>query len=244
MSTRRARFVTPQFALVTLSGALYFIALGTTIAVLPVFARRDFGADDIGVGIAVGAFAFGAVVLRPFAGRIGDRRGRRPLVIGGAAVVCVSMALYVTATGLPALVGFRLLGGIGEAAFFVGAASMITDLSPEDRRGEAISYWSVAVYGGLAFGPFLGELLLDDTHFDRVWLVSAALAPGGRLAVLASCARPGKPRRERAGLTIFARDELPSALAEHGMVDVEQQVIGRGQIVSARKPAREASDGR
>jgi MFS family permease len=33
----------------------------------------DFGADDIGVGIAVGAFAFGAVVLRPFAGRIGDR---------------------------------------------------------------------------------------------------------------------------------------------------------------------------
>ena len=81
----------PQFALVTLSGALYFIALGTTIAVLPVFARRDFGADDIGVGIAVGAFAFGAVVLRPFAGRIGDRWGRRPLVIGGAAVVCVSM---------------------------------------------------------------------------------------------------------------------------------------------------------
>ncbi len=64
----------------------------------------------------------------------------------------------------------RLLGGIGEAAFFVGAASMITDLAPESRRGEAISYWSVAVYGGLAFGPLLGNLLLGDDHFDRVWL--------------------------------------------------------------------------
>ena len=44
MPGTRERFITPQFALVTLSGALYFIALGTTIAVLPVFARRDFGA--------------------------------------------------------------------------------------------------------------------------------------------------------------------------------------------------------
>ena len=191
MSTRRARFVTPQFALVTLSGALYFIALGTTIAVLPVFARRDFGADDIGVGIAVGAFAFGAVVLRPFAGRIGDRWGRRPLVIGGAAVVCVSMALYVTATGLPALVGFRLLGGIGEAAFFVGAATMITDLAPIERRGEAISYWSIAVYSGLAFGPAIGEAVNGAWGFDAVWIVGAVCA--GAAALLATFTRETRP---------------------------------------------------
>jgi predicted MFS family arabinose efflux permease len=53
---------------------------------------------------------------------------------------------------------------------------MITDLAPEARRGEAISYWSIAVYGGLAFGPLLGNVLLEDDHFDRVWLVSASLA--------------------------------------------------------------------
>ena len=55
------------------------------------------------------------------------------------------------------LIAIRVVTGIGEAAFFVGAATMITDLSPPDRRGEAVSYWSVAVYGGLAFGPALGE---------------------------------------------------------------------------------------
>lgn len=74
--------------------------------------------------------------------------------------------------------------------------------------------------------------------------MARVLAPGGRLAVLASCGRPGKPRRQRAGLTIFASDELTDALAEHGLIDVEQQVIGRGQLISARKPAREARDGR
>ena len=39
------------------------------------------------------------------------------LPAGGAAIVCVSMVLYVTATSLSLLIGFRFLGGIGEAAF-------------------------------------------------------------------------------------------------------------------------------
>jgi predicted MFS family arabinose efflux permease len=74
------------------------------------------------------------------------------------------------------LVLVRIVGGVGEAAFFVGAGTMITDLAPEDRRGEAISYWSVAVYGGLAFGPALGEAVLSRDRFSRVWVVAAGLA--------------------------------------------------------------------
>ena len=53
---------------------------------------------------------------------------------------------------------------------------MITDLAPPSRRGEAISYWSVAVYSGLAFGPALGEFVLDETHFNRVWALALVFA--------------------------------------------------------------------
>jgi SAM-dependent methyltransferase len=70
------------------------------------------------------------------------------------------------------------------------------------------------------------------------------LAPGGRLAILASCARKGRGRRERAGMTIFARDELTAALRDHGLVEVEQRVIRRGQFVAARKPPQGVPDGR
>lgn len=191
MARSRPRFLTSQFILVTLSGGLYFIALGTGIAVLPLFAEREFGAGSAGVGIAVGSFAFGAVILRPFAGRIGDRWGRRPLVIGGAAVVGITTLAYVAATSLPLLVVFRLLGGIGEAAFFVGAATMITDLAPIERRGEAISYWSVAVYGGLAFGPIIGEAVNDAWGYDAVWVAGAACA--GTAAVLGLFTRETRP---------------------------------------------------
>ncbi|MBK5289196.1 MAG: MFS transporter [Acidimicrobiia bacterium] len=191
MAGSRERFVTPQFVLVTLAGALYFVSLGTGIAVLPVFAKREFDAGALGVGVAVGAFAVGAVILRPFAGRIGDRTGRRLLVIGGATIVSVTTFAYIFATSLPALVGIRLVGGIGEAAFFVGAATMITDLSPVDRRGEALSYWSVAVYSGLAFGPKIGETVQQAWGFHAVWYVGAGLA--GCAALLGLFTRETRP---------------------------------------------------
>jgi MFS family permease len=176
MPETRERLLTPQFLTVTAAGALYFLALGVVLPVLPQYVEKELGGDTLRVGIAVGAFAVGAVLLRPYAGRLGDRYGRRVLVIVGAFVVAASAALYPLASNLGALVGARVLGGLGEAAFFVGAGTMIADLAPVARRGEAISYWSVAVYSGLAFGPFIGEVVLDRADYDTVWLVSAALA--------------------------------------------------------------------
>jgi MFS family permease len=172
----RPRLVTPQFALVTTAGALYFLSLGLVLPVIPLYVEGPLGGDDLSIGVAVGMFAVGAVVLRPFAGRLGDRFGRRILVVAGAAVVSVSALLYLLASSLPLLVGARVVGGLGEAAFFVGAGTMIADLAPEARRGEAISYWSVAVYLGLAFGPPIGEEVLAVADYDTVWVVAAILA--------------------------------------------------------------------
>ena len=181
------RLVTPRFALVVGSGLAYFMALGTVLPVVPQYVEDELGGGSVSVGVAVGSLFVGAVLLRPYIGRLGDRVGRRVLMVFGSAVVAVSIALYGVMESLGFLIGARLLTGVGEAAFFVGAATMITDLAPPHRRGEAISYWSVAVYGGLAFGPVLGEAVLDREGFATTWIVAAAL--GGVAAVLALCTR-------------------------------------------------------
>lgn len=185
MPEARERLLSRQFVTVTCAGALYFLSLGIVLPVLPQYVEDVLGGDTLRVGIAVGAFAVGAVLLRPYAGRLGDRYGRRVLVISGAFVVSASAALYPLASNLGLLVGARLIGGLGEAAFFVGAGTMIADLAPVERRGEAISYWSVAVYSGLAFGPALGEVVLDAADYDTVWLVSSLFAfAAGSLALV------------------------------------------------------------
>jgi MFS family permease len=168
--------LTPRFLLIVLAGLLYFIALSMLLPVVPLYVKHELGGGEAAVGIAVGSLFVGAVLLRPYAGRIGDRIGRRVLIIGGAFVVAVSTALYGVVEALPYLMGMRLVTGIGEAAFFVGAATMITDLAPEARMGEAVSYWSVAIYGGLAFGPAIGETVLGDDRYLAVFLVAGAIA--------------------------------------------------------------------
>jgi MFS family permease len=163
-----------RFGLVTLATFAYFLALGMLLPTLPRYVEDELGGGSVAVGVVIGSFALSAAVLRPFAGRLGDVRGRRILVVGGAAVVGVSVLLYTVVDAIAGLVALRLVTGIGEAAMWVGVATAIQDMAPDHRRGEAASYFSVALYAGLAFGPFVGEALADAAGFDRVWLVAGA----------------------------------------------------------------------
>ncbi|HEX2088632.1 MAG TPA: MFS transporter [Actinomycetota bacterium] len=189
----RPPLVTPVFVTIVASSMAYFIAVGGVLALLPRFVRGPLRGDDVAVGVSVGAFTFTAVVLRPLAGRLGDRRGRRLLMFGGSAVVAASFAAYSLASAVPVLVALRLLTGAGEGLFFTGAGSAINDLAPNERRGEAISYFSLAVFGGLAVGPAIGEFLLDRSGFDAVWWAAAGGATIA--AVLAASMRETRPER-------------------------------------------------
>jgi MFS family permease len=172
----RERMVTVPFVLVTLATFAYFLALGALLPTLPLYVEEELGGGGVAVGVVVGSFAISAAILRPFAGRLGDLRGRRILIVGGSALVGRSVIAYSFVDDIPALVALRLITGIGEAAMWVGAATAVQDMAPDDRRGEAASYFSVALYAGLAFGPALGEWTLDARSFDAVWVLAGASA--------------------------------------------------------------------
>jgi MFS family permease len=178
------RLLTPRFLVVVASGACYFTALGALNSVVPRYVDRSLGGGEVEVGLAMGAFAFGAIILRPVTGRIGDRFGRRVLMVSGAAVVGTAALVAGLVAALPYLVGTRILMGLGEAAFFVGATTMATDLAPVERRGEAVSYWSIAVWGGMSLGPVLGYTMLDGNHYGRVWITAGLLGFAASLIAL------------------------------------------------------------
>ena len=180
----RPRLVTGTFLLVMLSTLAYFTAVGAILPTLPLFVEGPLGGDNAAVGITIGAFGLTAVLLRPFAGRISDRKGRKILITGGGILAGVSIAGYALSGGLATLIVWRLLTGIGEAFFYVGAASVINDLAPDERRGEALSYFSLALFGGLALGPLVGEQTLEAFGFDWVWIVAGASSIGSGLVGL------------------------------------------------------------
>jgi MFS family permease len=170
-----ASLITPRFAVVMVASFAYFIAIGALIPIVPRFVEKELHGEGLAVGIGVGAMAVTAAALRPWVGRMGDMHGRKVLAVVGSLVVAVSIVTYSFATSLWMLVLARLLTGAGEAAMFVGVATAAQDLAPDHRRGEAASFFSVSLYGGLAIGPPIGEELVGH-GFTTVWLVMAACA--------------------------------------------------------------------
>ena len=154
---------------------VYFTAAGVAIYALPPYVTGPVGSNEAGAGLAFGAFAITALLLRPFAGRLSDTRGRRPLLVGGALIGCVAMFLTAFAATLPLIVALRLLFGVAEAAFVVASFAALADLAPAIRMGEALSYNSLGLYLGLTLGPPLGELLVRAFGFTEAWYGAAMM---------------------------------------------------------------------
>jgi MFS family permease len=170
------RLLTRPFLVVTATALVFFVYIGILIPIVPLFIEGPLGRGEFGIGLTIAAFAGAAIVARPFLGRIADRYGRRVLLIGGSTLAGLAGIASGQVVEFWQLLITRSVMGIGEAAVFVGAATLIADLSPRDRRAEGASYFSVAVFGGIGVGPIIGEWLLDDTQFERAFAVAGVFA--------------------------------------------------------------------
>jgi MFS family permease len=184
MPRRSDTLFTAAFVALTLSDLAYFMAGGALIGVTPFFVTGPLGSGPAAVGLAIGAFSASTLLLRPLAGRWTDRRGRRPLLIGGASLFAALVVGHLWVTDLVWLVVLRLLLGVAEAMYFVAGFAALADLAPPGRAGEALSYNSLALYLGIAIGPMIGQALLGLGGFSLVWVGAGLLA--GLAALLAA----------------------------------------------------------
>ena len=171
-----ARLMTPAFAGIFASVLAFFIGGGLFLPSIPRYTEGPLLGDPFTVGLVVGSFSLSSILLRPFAGRWADRRGRRIMLVVGAVLQVLAAAGHLVATTVPLLIAMRLLLGAAEAIFFVAALAAATDLAPEKRRGEALSLISTALYLGVAIGPVLAEWLLAASGFPAIWVASAVIS--------------------------------------------------------------------
>jgi predicted MFS family arabinose efflux permease len=208
----RERLITPAFVGLAVADLAYFTAAGLAILVLPLYVTGPVGSSTAGAGLAFGAFAVSALVLRPVAGRLTDALGRRPLLMGGAVLASACLLATAYTDSLALIVGLRLLSGVAEAAFFVASFAALADLAPPSRMGEALSYNSLGLYLGIAFGPVLGDLLVRTWGFAAAWHGAAVLALLATVVVM-GIGETRTPRTAGDGPTRFVHwPAIPPAL--------------------------------
>ncbi|MEK6274684.1 MAG: MFS transporter [Actinomycetota bacterium] len=175
MEAERSHLLTAPFVRIWLATLGAFASFGMLVLALPLYTKDVLDRGSVGIGVAMGAASLTSIMFSTLAGRFADRRGRRPLLLAGACVMAACYLALALSPGLAGVVVVRLIAGAAEATFVVGAYTVIADIAPDDRRGEAMSLVTLASYLGLTIGPVLADLVLGGHRFAAVWLVSTGL---------------------------------------------------------------------
>jgi DHA1 family multidrug resistance protein-like MFS transporter len=128
------------------------------------YIRDDLRLDSKWIAIAAMAFILIEGVMKSPFGILGDRIGRKKLILAGPAVSIFTAVLTPAVHNPFLLVALRILDGLGAAALWPAAFSLIGDYVPEERRAKAMSFFNLAYLLGLAMGPALGGGVNDFAY--------------------------------------------------------------------------------
>lgn len=156
----------------------------------------EFTADAVLLGWVQTTFLLAsAICLVPF-GRLADIKGMKKVFLTGIAVFTLSTLFCGLAPSVHALIGLRMVQGIGSAMIAVTSVAVLTSIFPPGERGRVLGINVASVYLGLSMGPFLGGLLTQHLGWRSIFL---AAVPIGALAIFLTLRLRGEwsiPRRE------------------------------------------------
>ncbi|MBW4612175.1 MAG: MFS transporter [Desmonostoc vinosum HA7617-LM4] len=180
------------------AGLLFWSSVTTFLPTLPLYIE-DVGATKQQIGIVMGGFAIGLLLFRPMLGKLADQRGRKLILLIGAAVAAIAPFGYLIFTSLPMLMLVRIFHGVSLAAFTTGYSALVADLAPVENRGEIISYMSLTGPIGMAIGPALGGYLEDTTGYALLFLIAAELGFVALLSTIQIISPPLQKQQQSQG---------------------------------------------
>ena len=171
--------------LVSLSLSMLLAALGTSIANvgLPSL-TQTFNASFHATQGVVLAYLLAITAVIVSAGRLGDRLGRRRLLIAGLLLFALACGLCGVAPSLPWLIAARTLQGLGAAIMMAMTLAMVGDTVTQARTARVMGLLGTMSAVGTAMGPGVGGLLLSAWGWRALFLVGAPL---GLLAAALAC---------------------------------------------------------
>jgi DHA2 family multidrug resistance protein-like MFS transporter len=190
-------------ALVFLCLAILISAIDTTIAnvALPAIGE-DLGATTSQLQWVMDSFN---IILAGFVllgGGLADRYGRKGVFMIGFALFGAASLVAAFSTTIEMLIISRAFMGLGAAFIYPPALSLLAVLFPPDERSKAIAFWSAIGGLGIAFGPVLGGILLDEFWWGSIFLVNVPVTIVGLIGValvVPTSRRPNTPPLDRIG---------------------------------------------
>lgn len=150
------------------------IGFALLLPLIPLYATR-FGADAFTVGILMASFAFAQMISAPLWGRLSDRLGRRPVILGSQALSAVAFVTFAFADSVWLLLACRMLQGAGGGNMSVLSAYISDSVGPEERA-KGLGWLTAATSAGVMIGPAIGSLAISaGLGWESPGLIAAVL---------------------------------------------------------------------
>ncbi|MGW5375571.1 MFS transporter [Nocardia sp. NPDC003999] len=207
-----------------LTVALVIASMAALYTALPEIAAAT-GASQQQLTWVVDGYTLALACLVLPAGALGDRFGRR-------AVLVIGLFVFAAASAAPALlhtpgwlIAGRTAAGVGAALVMPSTLSLITAGFPESRRGNAVGLWAGVAGAGAVLGILGSGLLLEQWSWVSIFL---AMAIAGLLLMIAGFTLPESVDRDRPGLDVWGA--VTSAAAVGSLVVAAITVPERGWV--------------
>ena len=207
-------------AFLTLSIVIFASTIGMSIlSPLMSLYAQTMGASGLWLGIMFSGFSLSRAVFQPVSGWLSDRKDRKMLIIIGLAAYTLVSLGYAVANTLYTLTTVRLLHGVASALVTPVAQAYVGDLIPKGKEGTYMNLFMMAMYLGMASGPFLGGMLNDNYGMNVAFYVMAAFSAFALLLhVIFVPVIKAKAHKSRAGLGAMLnllKDNRMKAVALH-----------------------------
>jgi DHA2 family multidrug resistance protein-like MFS transporter len=161
------------------------------------------------------------------AGVLGDRLGRRRMLLLGMTLFGLASLASAYADSPTQLIWARALMGIGGAAIMPATLSIISNVFDPRERARAIGTWAGAVGLGVAIGPVVGGLLLEHFWWGSVFLINVPIVVAGLIAIVVLVPDSRDPRPGRVDVVGVLLSIAGLVLLVYGIIDGGEHGFGR-----------------
>jgi EmrB/QacA subfamily drug resistance transporter len=172
------------WALAALAFALVAVGLDVTVLsiALPTLAA-DLHASEAELQWFVASYSLAMVAMLLPAGLLGDRFGRKKMLMGALAVFGIASLGAAYSTTSAEFIAARTVLGVAAAFLITLSMSVLRVLFSDEERPRAVGVWAGANFLALPIGPILGGWMLTQFWWGSVFLINVPIAALGLLAV-------------------------------------------------------------
>src|SRR3990167_7066915 len=188
--TQHNTFLLCIAGLVSIGGILYGYDMGVISGAL-LFINQTIPMNDTEMGIIVGAVLGGGLIGTLLAGPIGDRYGRRYLILASSIIFILGVISILCATSFIILLLARLLLGIGVGIVAVAVPLYVAEMVPSKDRGKYVTFFQLLLTFGIVLAYFVDLFFTPSGNWRAMFAI--LLIPSSIL-FLGMCIFPETPR--------------------------------------------------